>query len=105
MPELAVWATMTILPGKAAEAEAFLARSREVLDAEPGTTSFVAVRIDEHTYGVFDTFADQQALDDHIAGGSGKQAVGDAVGTIFASFPTITNCVVVERGVSTPPGA
>lgn len=97
MTELAVWATVTIVPGRREEAEEFLAYSRQVLEAEPGTTSFFAVRIDDTTYGIFDTFADQQALDDHIAGLSGRDAVGALVGTVFAGPPTITNCTVVQR--------
>lgn len=100
MSELAVWATITILPGQQEEAERFFARSREILDAEPGTTSFAAVRIDDTTYGVFDTFADQAALDAHIAGGSGRDAVFGAVGTVFAAPPVITNCTVVTRNGS-----
>jgi quinol monooxygenase YgiN len=97
MSELAVWATITVLPGQEAAAERVFEQSREILDAEPGTTSFFAVRIDETTYGVFDTFVDQAALDAHIAGGSGQDAIGALVGTVFAGPPQITNAVVVAR--------
>ncbi|MFD4643939.1 putative quinol monooxygenase [Lentzea sp. NPDC058436] len=98
--ELAIWATLKVLPGQQAEAERFFAFSKDVLDAEPGTTSFFAVKIDDETYGIFDTFTDQEALDVHIEGASGKQAVSDLVGTVFAGPPVITNSVVVQRGRS-----
>jgi quinol monooxygenase YgiN len=100
MSELAVWATITVLPGRQAEAERFFARSRAILDAEPGTTSFFVVRIDDETYGVFDTFADRAALEAHIEGGSGRDAVYAQVGTLFAAPPAITNATVVERGAA-----
>ncbi|MFD9699943.1 putative quinol monooxygenase [Lentzea sp. NPDC059081] len=100
MGELAIWATLKVLPGKQGEAEEFFAFSKEVLDAEPGTTSFFAVRIDDETYGIFDTFTDQEALDVHIEGASGKKAVQDLVGTVFAGPPVITGSVVVQRGVT-----
>ena len=95
--ELAVWATIKVLPGQQENAEKFFAFSREVLDAEPGTTSFFAVKMDEETYGIFDTFTDEASLSDHIAGASGKQAVADLVGTVFAGPPKVANCVVVQR--------
>jgi quinol monooxygenase YgiN len=96
--ELAIWATLKVLPGKQAEAEEFFAFSKDVLDAEPGTTSFFAVKVDDETYGIFDTFTDQAALDVHIEGASGEQAVQDLVGTVFAGPPVITGSVVVQRG-------
>lgn len=98
MSELAIWATLKVLPGKQEEAEKFFAFSKEVLDAEPGTTSFFAVKIDDETYGIFDTFTDQEALDVHIEGDSGKKAVFDLVGTVFVAPPAITNSVVLQRG-------
>ncbi|SER16432.1 putative quinol monooxygenase [Lentzea albida] len=96
--ELAIWATLKVLPGKQEEAERFFAFSKEVLDAEPGTTSFFAVKVDDETYGIFDTFTDQEALDVHIEGASGKKAVFDLVGTVFAAPPVITGSVVLQRG-------
>ncbi|WP_306215383.1 putative quinol monooxygenase [Actinoplanes sp. RD1] len=98
MSELAIWATLKVLPGQQEEAEKFFAFSRTVLDAEPGTTSFFAVKIDEETYGIFDTFTDQEALEVHKDGASGKDAVAGLVGKVFAGPPNILNSVVVQRG-------
>lgn len=95
--EIAISAVLKVLPGQQAEAEKFFAFSREVMDAEPGTTSFFALKIDADTYGIFDTFTDQAALDDHIAGRSGKNAVVGLVGKIFAGPPIITKSVVLQR--------
>ena len=97
MNEIAIWATLKVLPGQQAEAEKFFAGSREVMDAESGTTSFFALKIDADTYGIFDTFVDQAALDEHIAGPSGKNAVFALIGKIFAGPPTITKSAVIQR--------
>ncbi|WP_236789601.1 putative quinol monooxygenase [Amycolatopsis sp. GM8] len=100
MPEVAVWATIKVLPGQQENAEKFFAYSRKVIDSESGTTSFFVVKIDADTYGIFDTFTDENGLQEHIAGLSGKQAVADLVGTIFTGPPAITNSVVIQRGVA-----
>ncbi|NJP74944.1 antibiotic biosynthesis monooxygenase [Streptomyces sp. C1-2] len=97
MPELSVWATLKVLPDQQKAAEKFFAFSREALESEPGTTSFFAVKIDDETYGIFDTFTDEEALKAHIAGPSGKEAVAGRIGTIFVGPPVITNSVVIER--------
>lgn len=101
--EIAIWANLKVIPGMQAEAEKFFAFSREVLDAEPGTTSFFALKIDDETYGVFDTFVNQAALDEHIEGRSGKNAVFGLVGKIFAGPPTIVKSVVLQRCAAKSP--
>ncbi|MEJ2869871.1 antibiotic biosynthesis monooxygenase family protein [Actinomycetospora sp. OC33-EN08] len=100
MSELAVWATIDVLPGRQAEAEEVFARSRRVLEAEPGTTSFFVVRIDDTTYGIFDTFADRAALEAHIEGDSGRDHVNSLVGSVFAAPPVITTATLVERAAT-----
>lgn len=57
---------------------------------EVGTTAFFVIEIDEGTYGVFSTFADQESLDKHAAGGTGRDVVAAMVGSVFAAPPTIT---------------
>lgn len=100
MSQIAIFATLKVLPGQQAAAEKFFARSREIMDAEAGTTSFFALKIDDDTYGIFDTFVDQAALDEHIEGASGKNAVMALIGKIFAGPPTITKSQVIQRGLS-----
>jgi len=97
MNQIAIWATLKVIPGQQAEAEKFFAQSREIMDAEPGTTSFFALKIDDETYGIFDTFVDQAALEAHVNGRSGKNAVFALVGKIFAGPPTITKSQVLQR--------
>ncbi|MGW6796422.1 putative quinol monooxygenase [Streptomyces chartreusis] len=97
MTEVSNWATLTVLPGQNEQAEQFFTRSREIMRDEPGTTSFFVVKIDEVTYGIFSTFADQAAQDEHAAGDTGKDVVAGMVGTVFAAPPTMTFSTVVQH--------
>jgi quinol monooxygenase YgiN len=97
MTELAVWATLPVLPGRTGQAEEFFTRSREIMRDEPGTTSFFVVQLDESTYGIFSSFTDQAALDAHAAGATGKDVVAALVGSVFAAPPTITFSTVLQH--------
>jgi quinol monooxygenase YgiN len=68
MAKLGFLATMTAKPGKADEVAALLASALPLAEAETGTRTWYAIRIDDNTFGIFDTFdaeADRQA---HING-------------------------------------
>lgn len=91
MSDIALWGTFEALPGKEQEAENFLA---ETVGAETGTTGFYAVKIGPGEYGMFQTYADEAALQAHQAGAVGRDAVVGAVGEIFAAPPRMTRSAV-----------
>ncbi|MFH8470872.1 putative quinol monooxygenase [Streptomyces sp. NPDC017991] len=97
MTELSVWANLTALPGQTEQAEQFFTHSRAIMRDEPGTTAFFVVKIDELTYGIFSSFTDQAALDEHAAGATGKDVVEAMVGSVFAAPPTITFSTVLQH--------
>lgn len=66
--ELALLATLHAKPGREEELEAFLRGALPLANAEPGTTSWFALRIDDSTYGIFDTFAESSAREAHLSG-------------------------------------
>lgn len=55
-------------PGKGDELGAFLKRGRELAAQEEGTVNWYAFRLDDTTYGIFDTFEDEQARQAHVNG-------------------------------------
>jgi quinol monooxygenase YgiN len=68
MIKLGFLATLVAKPGKADELAAFLAGALPLAQAEPGTVTWYAIKIDDSTYGIFDTFGDEAARQTHING-------------------------------------
>jgi quinol monooxygenase YgiN len=74
--------------GKGEELEALLHRARELVAAEEGTVTWYAFRLGETTYGIFDTFADEDARQEHL-NGQIPVALGEVRQLILAADPDI----------------
>jgi quinol monooxygenase YgiN len=61
-------AILNAKPGKGDELGAFLKQGRELAAQEEGTVSWYAFRLDETTYGIFDTFESEEAREAHVNG-------------------------------------
>lgn len=68
MNKLGILATLHTQPGKEAEVEAFLASAISLVQAETGTTNWYAFRIGAATFGIFDTFKDEEGRAAHVNG-------------------------------------
>ena len=66
--EYALLARVVAKPGKEADVEAFLRSALSMAEDEPGTTTWFALRMDESTFGIFDTFPDEEARQAHLDG-------------------------------------
>jgi len=55
-------------PGKGDELGAFLKQGRELAAAESGTVTWYAFRISDTSYGIFDTFEDEEGRQAHLTG-------------------------------------
>jgi quinol monooxygenase YgiN len=55
-------------PGKEADVEQFLRGGLAIVQGEPATTDWFALRIGPSTFGIFDTFADDSGRDAHLNG-------------------------------------
>lgn len=70
MPESA-YALQTRLeakPGKADEVAVFLQSALPMAEEEEGTTTWFALRLEETTFGIFDTFPDEEGRQAHLDG-------------------------------------
>ncbi|HTU29453.1 MAG TPA: antibiotic biosynthesis monooxygenase [Solirubrobacteraceae bacterium] len=63
-----VLALLEAKPERAADLAALLERTRRLALAEQQTVSWYAFRVDEATYGIFDTFADEAGREAHLRG-------------------------------------
>src|SRR5712691_11018695 len=55
-------------PGKETEVEEFLRNSLTMVQAEPATTAWFALRFGPSTFGIFDAFPDDAGRQAHLAG-------------------------------------
>jgi quinol monooxygenase YgiN len=75
------------LPGREAEVESFLEQGLAIVQEEPATTTWYAIRLGPSTFGIFDTFPDQDGRQAHLSGRVAA-ALMDNVGKLFGE-PTI----------------
>jgi quinol monooxygenase YgiN len=54
--------------GHEAQVENFLRGARAIVDEEPGTIAWFAIRLDSGEYGIFDVFPDNSARLAHLTG-------------------------------------
>lgn len=65
---LALLATLQAKPGKEEELAEFLKSALPLARQEEATSSWFALKIDDSTFGIFDTFADEAGRDAHLNG-------------------------------------
>jgi quinol monooxygenase YgiN len=75
-------------PGKGDELGAFLVKGRELAAAEPGTVTWYAFKVNDTTYGIFDTFEDEDARQAHL-NGQIPAALGQVAPDLLAGAPDI----------------
>lgn len=89
MSRLAIWAQLEAKPGKEKEIEAFLKSAQPLAEREPGTVSWYAVKMGPTSYGIFDTFADENGRNAHLNGEIAKALFAKAK-DLFAKPPEIS---------------
>ena len=72
-----VWVTLKARPGRENDVAAFLAQGAALVEQEPLTLAWFAVRVDPGTFAIFDTFATEDGRQAHLSG-----AVAQALGAI-----------------------
>jgi quinol monooxygenase YgiN len=55
-------------PGKEAEVATFISGALSLAQQEPGTTTWFALRLGPSTFGIFDTFPDEDGRHAHLSG-------------------------------------
>lgn len=60
--------TMKAKPGKEQEVRDFLLGGLPLVNEEPGTQSWYAFQVDERTFGIFDTFENEDGRQAHLTG-------------------------------------
>jgi len=75
-------------PGKEEAVADFLTGAQSIVEGEPDTTAWFAVRMNETTFGIFDVFPDDAGRQAHLSGAVAAALMGSAA-ELLASPPTI----------------
>jgi quinol monooxygenase YgiN len=86
--KLGLLALLEAQAGKGDELGSFLQQGRELAVAEEGTVTWYAFKLSDTSYGIFDTFATEEARDAHLNGEIPK-ALGEAGPRFLAKDPDI----------------
>ncbi len=88
MTKLALYFQLEEKPGKEKEVEDFLKGALPLVEAEPGTETWFAMKMGPATFGIFDTFANESDREAHLNGAVAK-ALMTRASELFASPPGI----------------
>jgi quinol monooxygenase YgiN len=88
MVQEALFVRLEAKPGKEAEVENFLRGGLAVVEQEPKTTTWFALRIGPSTFGIFDAFPDEDGRQAHLSGRVAA-ALKEKAADLFARPPTI----------------
>ena len=84
--------------GKEEDVQRFLEGALPIVEGEPDTTVWFAVRFGPTSFGIFDVFPDDSGRQAHLAGGVAK-ALEEHGSDLFAGSPTIENVDVLAAKI------
>jgi quinol monooxygenase YgiN len=88
MVSVALLVRLETKPGKEADVERFLRDSLSLVQEEPATTAWFAIRMGPSTFGIFDAFPDESGRQAHLSGRVAA-ALAEKASELFAQPPTI----------------
>jgi quinol monooxygenase YgiN len=88
MNKFGILATLQARPGKESEVERFLQSASPLVEAETGTTTWFAFKIAPATFGIFDTFQNEEGRNAHVSGEVAKALFARAE-ELFVTVPGI----------------
>ena len=68
MVTVALWVRLDAKPGKEGEVESFLRGGLPIVEAEPATTAWFAIRLSSSTFAIFDAFPNEAGRQAHLSG-------------------------------------
>jgi len=88
MVTVALLVRLEAKPGKEADVENFLRGGLPIVQEEPATTTWYALKLGPSTFGIFDTFPDDAGRQAHLSGRVAAALMARA-SELFAQPPTI----------------
>jgi quinol monooxygenase YgiN len=88
MTNVALFVRLEAKKGKEMEIEKFLRNGLSLVENEPATTTWYALRMGPSTFGIFDTFPDNKGREAHLSGQVAK-ALKERSSELFSQPPVI----------------
>lgn len=98
MTNVALWVRLEAKPGKEKAVEEFLRGGLSIVEGEPDTISWYAIKMGPSTYGIFDTFQDEKGRQAHLSGEVAK-ALMQKADELLAKPPDIQKIDVLAAKV------
>jgi quinol monooxygenase YgiN len=98
MVKVALWVRLEAKPGKETEVENFLRGGLTLVQQEPGTTVWFAIRLGPSTFGIFDAFEDESGRQAHLSG-QVAAALKAKASELFAQPPSIEKIDVIAAKI------
>lgn len=96
MTKLALLARIEAKPGKEEDVAKFLEAALEMAGKEPATITWYALRLSPSTFGVFDTFNDEEGRQKHLDGPIRKALMANAE-ELLASPPVVERVEILGQ--------
>lgn len=94
MVSVGLWVPLEAKPGKEEEVASFLEGGRALVDEEPETTAWFAVRLGPSQFAIFDVFPDDSGRQAHLSGRVAEALMAQA-DDLFARPPEINTVDVI----------
>ena len=88
MVSVALYVRLDAKPGKEKDVEAFLKGGLAIVQEEPATTAWFAIRMGPSNFGIFDAFPDEAGRQAHLSGRVAAALIGKA-SVLFSKPPVI----------------
>jgi quinol monooxygenase YgiN len=88
MTKYSLYVRLEAKPGKEQEVADFLVGALPLVNQEPETIAWFALRMSPNTFGIFDAFPNEQGRDAHLNGAVAKALMAKA-GELLAKPPEI----------------
>lgn len=100
MVKVALYVQLEAKPGKEAEVERFLNGGLALVNEEPATTAWFALRMGPSTFGIFDAFPDEAGREAHLSGRVAAALMAKA-GDLLSEPPEIRKIDVLAAKLPT----
>ena len=93
-----LWVRLEAKPGKENEVAEFLKGGLSLVEQEPGTVTWYAIKLGPGIFGIFDTFADDPGRDAHLAGRVAEALMAKAP-DLLAKAPSIEKIDIIAAKI------
>jgi quinol monooxygenase YgiN len=97
--KVALWVRLDAKPGKEGAVEEFLRGGLEIVQGEPATITWYALRLGPSTFGIFDTFPDDAGRQAHLTGRVAAALMAKA-GELLSQPPKIEKVDILAAKLS-----